>query len=583
MKLTDNAKHILNQRYLLKNSNGDIIETPAQLFKRVAKAIAEVEYKYGKTKQEVEALNNEIYDAMTNFDFTVNSPCLMNAGTPLSMLSACFVLGIDDSMESIMQTATESAMLYKAGGGVGLNIGKLRPKGAYIKSTGGTSSGPISFMKIFDAIIDTVKSGGKRRGAGLISMPIEHPDVEEFILCKQEEGIFTNFNLSVLITDKFMDAVKNDLDFNLEFNGKIYKTVKARYLWDLLCKTSWKKGEPAVLFIDTINKANPTPEVGRINTTNPCGESDLLDGESCNLASINLSRFLLSNNQIDHERLRKTVRLAVRVLDNIIDANKFPVKKIEEMTKSNRKIGLGIMGWADLLIKMGIRYDSEEALELAEHIMQFIHSEGFKMSQELGKERGNFPNFSKSTFASKNHTIDPPYLRNATITALAPTGTTSIIANCSQSLEPLFGVVQTRNVKDSIGKNLVEVNETVKNILIEKNIWTPEIEKALMETQCFNCVVGIPDELKSIVRTANDIAPEWHVKMQAAFQKYTDQSISKTVNMPNSATVEDVKNVYELAYKSGCKGITIYRDGSRDNQLLTTGKPKSNCVECGTV
>jgi ribonucleoside-diphosphate reductase alpha chain len=573
MKLTENARFILNQRYLLKNDDGDIYETPTQLFRRVAKTIAAVEEKYGKSKQEIKQLENEFYKMMVNLEFLPNTPTLMNAGTSLGMLSACFVLPVDDDIDAIFNAVRYTAKIHKCGGGTGFSFSRLRPRDDYVKTTGGVASGPLSFMTVFDAATEVIKQGGKRRGANMGILRIDHPDIMDFIVVKEKEGILGNFNLSVAITDKFMQAVEKDGDFELvnPRTKKIAKIMKARALWNLLCLMSWKNGEPAVIFIDSINRANQIPQLGMIESTNPCGEVPLLPYESCNLGSINLSKFYKKGNGgIDMDKLQRIVRLTVRFLDNVIDANKFPIPEIMEMTKANRKIGLGVMGFADLLLQKGIKYNSQEAIDLGEKLMKFIHDEGFKMSQELGKERGNFPNKDKSIFK------DEPYLRNATITSVAPTGTISLIAGASQGIEPIYGVVQTRHVGESLGKNLVEVNPAVKRSLELKGMWTESLEKALLETQS-KCLV-LPKEIKDCLVTAHQVSPEWHVKMQAAFQKYTDNSISKTVNLPTEADVDDIEKIYQLAFKLGCKGITVYRDKSRTNQLLTTNDQK--CLEC---
>jgi ribonucleoside-diphosphate reductase alpha chain len=575
MKLSENARFILNQRYLLKNENGDVVETPTMLFRRVAKAIALVEGDYGKSKQESKQFENEIYKMMVNLEFLPNSPTLMNAGTPLGMLSACFVLPVEDDIDAIFNAIRYTAKIHKCGGGTGFSFSRLRPRDDFVKSTGGVASGPLSFMTVFDAATEVIKQGGKRRGANMGIMRIDHPDIMDFIVVKEKEGMLANFNISVAITDKFMKAVEKDGDFELvnPRSKKVCKTIRARALWNLLCLMSWKNGEPAVIFIDTINKANQTPEVGMIESTNPCGEVPLLPYESCNLGSINLSKFYKKGNGgIDMDRLRKTVRLAIRFLDNVIDANKFPIPEIKEMTQANRKIGLGVMGFADLLLQKGIKYNSLEATLLGEKLMKFIHDEGFKMSQELGKERGNFPNIGKSIFKAE------PYLRNATITSVAPTGTISLIASASQGIEPIYSVVQTRHVAESLGKNLIEVNPAVRRSLELKGIWNEGLERAIIESQ--NKCIILPKEIKDCLVTAHQVSPDWHVKMQAAFQKYTDNSISKTVNLPTEASTYDIEQVYQLAFKLGCKGITVYRDKSRIAQLLTSG---DKCVECSTL
>jgi ribonucleoside-diphosphate reductase alpha chain len=574
MKLTENARFILNQRYLLKDNDGDIIETPTQLFRRVARTIADVDSAYGKSKQEVKQFENEIYKMMTNLEFLPNSPTLMNAGTPLGMLSACFVLPVEDDIDAIFNAIRYTAKIHKCGGGTGFSFSRLRPRDDFVKSTGGVASGPLSFMTVFDAATEVIKQGGKRRGANMGILRIDHPDIMDFIVVKEKEGVLGNFNLSVAITDKFMQAVEKDGDFELinPRTHKVAKIMKARALWNLLCLMSWKNGEPAVIFIDTINKANQTPEIGMIESTNPCGEVPLLPYESCNLGSINLSKFFKKGNGgVDMDKLQRVIRLAVRFLDNVIDANKFPIPEIKEMTKANRKIGLGVMGFADLLLQKGIKYNSDEAIALGEKLMKFIHDEGYKMSIQLARERGSFPNKDKSIFKAE------PYLRNATITSVAPTGTISLIAGASNGIEPIYSIVQTRHVQESMGKNFIEVNPAVRRSLELKGLWTESLENALIESQS-KCII-IPKEIKDCLVTAHQVSPDWHVKMQAAFQKYTDNSISKTVNLPMAASTDDIEEVYKLAFKLGCKGITVYRDQSRRMQLLTTN---DKCVECAT-
>jgi len=570
MKLSDNAEYILEQRYLLRDKQGNIKETPEKMLRRVAKAVASVESSYGKNKQEIKKIERSFYKIMNNMEFLPNSPTLMNAGTSNSMLSACYTLTIEDSLEDIFEKLKTSALIYKMGGGVGFSFSKLRPKDDLVVSTGGTSSGPVSFMSVYDAMTGVTSQGGKRRGAGLATLRCDHPDIMDFIVAKDVEGAFKNFNFSVIITDKFMNAVKNNIDFDLinPRTKKVVKSIKAKALWNLLCTMSWKNGEPGLIFIDTINKYNPVPEIP-IESLNPCGESNLISGEACNLGSINLSKFYKKHNcNIDYKKLREVVRLAVRFLDNVIDANKFPTSDIQSKSLSNRKIGLGIMGFADLLMLMGIRYDSNKALEIADKVMSFINKEGFIISQELGKEKGSFPNKSKSIYKNLEH------LRNATITAIAPTGTLSLCLDCSASIEPIFSVVQVRHVEDTIGKNLIEINSGVKKLLENKGLWNDDIQKTLTEGK--NKCLILPKSIKDIIVTAHEVSPEWHVKMQAAFQKHVHQSISKTVNLPNDASILDVEDVYLMAYSMLCKGTTVYRNGSRSKQLLTI----SNCIEC---
>ena len=430
-------------------------------------------------------------------------------------------------------------------------------------------------MTVFDAATEVIKQGGKRRGANMGIMRVDHPDIMDFIMAKETEGVLHNFNLSVGITDQFMRAVEKDGDF--EFinprTKKPVKSIKARAIWNLLCLMSWKNGEPAVVFLDTINKANPTPEIGEMEATNPCGETPLLPYESCNLGSMNLAKFIHKNGHVcfDFEKFEKSVAIAIRFLDDVVDANKYPLPQIRDATLANRKIGLGVMGWADLLMFMGIKYDSDEAIELSEKIMSSMLSTSMRVSVALGKEKGNFPNILKSIFKKE------PYMRNATLTTIAPTGTISLIANASSGIEPIFAVVQRRNVEETLGKNLVEVNPSVRRSLELKGLWTPDIEKALVDTQCKNCVV-LPKEMKEVLRTSAEISPDWHLKMQAAFQKYTNNAVSKTINLPNGASIHDIEAIYMQAWKLGIKGTTVYRDNSRQYQLLV--KEDGTCPTC---
>lgn len=580
LKLSENALYVLQQRYLRKNEKGEIVETPRQMFKRVARAIAETEFLYGKTKKEVRALEREYFRMMSKLEFLPNSPTLMNAGTDLGQLSACFVLPVDDSIDSIFQAILYTSKIHKTGGGTGFAFSRIRPKEDVVQSTGGVASGPISFMTVFDSATEVIKQGGKRRGANMGVLRVDHPDIWDFVVCKEKEGLLRNFNISVGITKDFMDAVFKDKEFKLinPRTGKASQKIKARALWNLILTMSWRNGEPGVIFLDKINEANPTPGVGKIEATNPCGEQPLLPYESCNLGSINLSKFLKNGRgktkkrQIDWDKLEKTIRITVRFLDSVIDANKFPLPIIKEKTLANRKIGLGVMGFADMLLQMGIKYNSKEAVELGRKITHFILHKGIQMSRELGKEKGNFPNKDKSIYAHEE------YLRNSTITTIAPTGTISIIANCSSGIEPIFAIVTKRNVKDSMGKDFVEINPAVRISLELKGLWSPKMEEALIKTQCVNCTV-LPKDFKQAFVTAEEISPEWHVKMQAAFQENTDNAVSKTINLPFESTVTDIEGIYELAYKLGCKGITVYRDGSRKHQLLTKAG-KSSCPTC---
>jgi len=562
-KLTVNALEVLRKRYLLKDENGNIIETPDQMFKRVSKTIAEVDRKYGWN---VLKIQEEFYRIMSKLEFLPNSPTLFNANAPLGQLSACFVLPVEDSLESIFTAVKNAALIEQTGGGVGFDFSKLRPKGDIVKSTKGVASGPCSFMKVFDIATDTIKQGGKRRGAMMAILRVDHPDILGFITIKSKENILTNFNLSVAITDDFMNAVNKNKDFELinPRTKKPVKRLKARYIWNLIIESAWKSGDPGVIFIDEINRKNPIPEM-IIDATNPCGEQPLLSYESCNLGSINLSK-MIKENDIDWEKLKRTVHIAVHFLDNVIDANDFPLPQIERVTRANRKIGLGVMGFAELLIRLNIPYDSEEAVKLAEKIMKFISEEARKESEELGLKRGSFPNYYKSIYNKKYLAM-----RNATVTTIAPTGTISIIAGCSSGIEPLFAISFMRNVLE--GERLFEVNPLFERIAKQRGFYSARLLEKIAKMGSIKNIKGIPNDVRRVFVTALDIKHEYHVRMQAAFQKYVDNSVSKTINLPENATKNSVKKAFELAYKLRCKGITVYRYGSKPQQVLYIGKP----------
>ena len=565
-KLTVNALEVLRKRYLLRDEEGRIVETPAQTFTRVAEAIAKIDGKYGLNPKESERI---FYGMMTRLEFLPNSPTLFNAGTDLGQLSACFVLPVEDSLESIFTAVKNMAFIEKSGGGVGFDFSRLRPKGDIVKSTKGVASGPVSFMRVFDAATEVIKAGGKRRGAMMGILTVDHPDIVEFITSKQKSGVLSNFNISVAATDDFMKTLQEDGEYwliNPRNKGEVRK-AKARDVWSLMVKSAWESGDPGVIFIDEINRHNPTPDVGRIESTNPCGELPLLPYESCNLGSVNLSR-MIEKRRINWKKLRATIRKGVNFLDNVIDANKYPLSEIEDMSKANRKIGLGVMGFADMLIKLGIPYDSEEALKLAEKVMKFVTEEARKKSVELGEERGSFPNFDRSVWKDKY-----PAMRNATITTIAPTGSISIIAGCSSGIEPLFAVSFMRNVLD--GTRLFETNPLFEITAKERGFYSAGLLEEIARTGSVQGIEGIPEDVKRVFVTALDIKPEWHVKMQAVFQKYTDNAVSKTVNLSHEATVEDVEKVFWLAYKLECKGITIYRYGSKPEQVLNIGEIKA--------
>jgi len=562
-KLTVNALEVLRKRYLLKDEQGRTVETPAKTFTRVAKAIAKVDRKYGGDPNESEEI---FYGMMARTDFLPNSPTLFNAGTELGQLSACFVLPVADSLESIFNAVKNMAFIEKSGGGVGFDFSKLRPKGDIVKSTKGVASGPVSFMRVFDSATEVVKAGGKRRGAMMGVLRADHPDIVEFITAKQKPGVLSNFNVSVAVTDDFMKKVEEDGEYWLinPRNKEKVRRLKAEDVWSLMARSAWESGDPGVIFLDEINRYNPTPKIGRIEATNPCGEEPLLPYESCNLGSENLSR-MVEDGKVNWSKLRETVRDAVHFLDNVIDANRFPLKQIEKMTKANRKIGLGVMGFADMLIKLRIPYDSEEALRLAEKLMKFVTEEARRKSVELGEERGSFPNFDKSVWKDRYSAM-----RNATITTIAPTGSISIIAGCSSGIEPLFAVSFMRKVLE--GTRLFEINPLFELTAKERGFYSAELLEEIAATGSVQGIEGVPEDVKRVFVTALDISPEWHVRMQAAFQKYTDNAVSKTVNLPHEARVEDVEKVFWLAYRLKCKGITVYRYGSKPEQVLNIGE-----------
>jgi ribonucleoside-diphosphate reductase alpha chain len=565
LKLPLNAILVLERRYLRKDEKGNVIESTSEMFRRVAKGIAEVERLYRKSEDEVARYEEEFYRLMTRLEFLPNSPTLMNVGTDLGQLSACFVLPVKDSIESIFDTLKATAIIHKTGGGTGFSFSRLRPKGDPVKTTGGIASGPISFAKIYDVSTEVIKQGGRRRGANMGILRADHPEILDFIVAKEKEGILRNFNISVAVMDKFMEAVEKDADFSLinPRNGAIVEKLKARAIWNLMVMMAWKNGEPGVIFIDTINRHNPTPKLGEIESTNPCGEQPLLPYESCNLGSIDVSKFVTDKKKIEWERLRQTIRLAVRFLDNVIDANLYTLPKIEKMTKGNRKIGLGVMGFADMLIKLGIPYSSEKAMKTAENLMNFVTSEARKMSVELGKEKGSFPNFKGSVWEKDFKTM-----RNATVSTIAPTGTISIIAGCSQGIEPLFAVSYVREVAESLGRSLIEINPLFESIALREGFYSEGLMKKVARKTSIQDVGEVPGKMRKLFVTAHDVSGEWHVRMQAAFQKYTDNAVSKTINFPNWATPSDIEKAYLLAYKLGCKGITVYRHGSREAQIL---------------
>lgn len=598
--LTRNALKVLEKRYLKRDKNGNCIETPQDMFRRVADTIASGDLEFGKTSKNVQNLSDRFYNAITHRYFMPNSPTLMNAGRDLGQLAACFVLPIDDSLESIFETIKNTALIHQSGGGTGFSFSRLRPKNSVVRSTMGVSSGPVSFMEVFNAATEAVKQGGTRRGANMGILRVDHPDIIEFINCKSDNNKLNNFNISVAITDKFMEAYLNGNDYDLinPQNNEAVGRMDAGAVFDLIIDSAWKNGEPGIVFIDKMNKDNPTPQIGKIESTNPCGEVPLLPYEACNLGSINLGLMVKEQDGefvVDWDLLENTVRTAMRFLDNVIVVNNYPLPQISEMVQNNRKIGLGVMGWADMLMQMGIAYNSEEGTSLATDVMSFIDYISKDESVEMAKERGCFNNFKGSVYEDSNYfskkfagktslkvndkmwaqldkDVQKYGLRNATTTCIAPTGTISMIAGASGGIEPLFGLVFSRLIMD--GTELLEVNPVFEKYMKTHGLYTEDLMNKIAKCGSVAHIEELPDEVKRIFVTAHDISPYWHVKMQAAFQQFTDNAVSKTVNFIESATREDIKKTYILAYKNNLKGITVYRNNSRQFQPMNLEKAK---------
>lgn len=599
LNLSENSKKVLEKRYLKRDSDGKPIETAEDLFMRVAKSIAKADKEYGASQEEIDRLAERFYDSISKCYFMPNSPTLMNAGRELGQLSACFVLPVEDSLEGIFETVKNTALIHKSGGGTGFSFSRLRPKNDIVKSTMGVSSGPVSFMEVFNAATEAVKQGGTRRGANMGILRIDHPDILEFIDCKSDGNKLNNFNISVAITDKFMYALKNNDNYDLihPSSKKCVGKLNARKVFDLIVDHAWKNGEPGIVFIDRMNLDNPTPLIGEIESTNPCGEVPLLPYEACNLGSINLSLMVKQNSKgeyvIDWDKLKDVTNLAIHFLDNVITVNNYPLKEIAKMVQNNRKIGLGVMGWADLLMKLNVSYSSEEGIKLASDVMSFINYHSKVESVRLAKLRGKFANFSGSIYENKHYftdkfkdiksdvvsledwkTLDKEIemygLRNATTTCIAPTGTISMIANCSGGIEPLFSLVFLRNVMD--GTEMLEVNDVFKLYAQENKFYSEDLMKQILKDGTLKYCEGVSDEAKGIYVTAHDVLPQWHVKMQAAFQRHTDNAVSKTINFEENASRNDIADAYRLAFEENLKGITVYRNNSRIFQPMNLDK-----------
>ena len=568
--LTDNARVVLQRRYLSKDREGNVLEDPEGMFRRVAQNLSQSELLYGATEEERAAVEDQFYRVMRRLEFLPNSPTLMNAGRELQQLSACFVLPVEDSLDSIFTKVKETALIHKSGGGTGFAFSRLRPEGDVVGSTGGVASGPVSFINAFDAATDVVKQGGTRRGANMGILHVTHPDVLSFIKSKEDGTHLNNFNISVAVTEDFMVKAEKGEDYELvnPRTGQVVGQLNAGEVFQQMTELAWRTGDPGIVFLDRINRDNPNPQLGDIESTNPCGEQPLLPYESCNLGSLNLARmvrYTADDVEVDWDRMSEVITTAVHMLDCVIDMNDYPIQEIADMSRRTRRIGLGVMGWSDLLIQMGVRYDSVEALELAREVMKFIQDETYRASCELAESRGPFPEWENSAY---NDGPAPIPMRNSAPVTIAPTGTISIIAGASSGIEPLFALSYVRNVMDNT--RLVEGNAFLEAVARHEGFYTPELMERLATIGSLEDL-DVPGWVKDVFRVSHDIDPRWHVRMQAAFQEYTDNAVSKTINFPHDAAVDDVAEAYRSAYTLGCKGITVYRDGSKSEQVLSTG------------
>jgi ribonucleoside-diphosphate reductase alpha chain len=565
--LSDNAKAVLKRRYQAKDANGHTIESSTEMFRRVASTLSQAELSYNQDETTRQIVEDMFFGIMHQLDFLPNSPTLMNAGRELGQLSACFVLPIEDDLDAIFSRVKDAAMIHKSGGGTGFSFSRLRPAGDVVGSTGGIASGPVSFIRAFDTATDVVKQGGTRRGANMAILDVTHPDIIGFIKSKGDKQSLSNFNISVAVTEAFMEKVGPSEYFNLTNprNGKHVRTSNARDVFDLITQMAWETGDPGLIFIDRINAGNPNPHLGAIESTNPCGEQPLQPYESCNLGSVNLANMLKHTDEgsrVDWEKLSYTVRTGVHMLDNVVDCNQYPLPEIDAMSRKTRRIGLGVMGLADMMVMLGIQYDSEDALTFTDWVLGFVHKEVHLASNALAAQRGTYPAWNGSVYSP--HTP----MRNSAPTTIAPTGTISIIAGASSGIEPLFALSYMRNVMDNT--KLLEVNPYFEAVATEEGFYSTELVEQVAATGTLENT-NVPQWAKNVFRTSHDITPEWHIRLQAMAQKHTDNSVSKTINFPASATVDDVANAYQLAYKLGCKGITIYRDGSKAEQVLSVG------------